>query len=67
MVVVFLYFGYVVRIQSHFSNILTELCRPYSKLLTRSLEGALTIIRSYCNLEAGDTSEMDLAKQGLEP
>ena len=32
--------------------------RPYSKLLTRSREGALTIIRSYCNLEAGDTQSL---------
>ena len=69
VVVVLLYFGYVVRIQSHFSNILTELWSSILKTFDPLPGGSFN--NNSVILQLGSRrypiSEMDLAKQGLEP
>ena len=69
MVVVLLYFGYGVRIQSHFSNILTELWSSILKTFDPLPGGSFN--NNSVILQLGSRrypiSEMDLAKQGLEP
>ena len=69
MVVVLLYFGYVVQIQSHFSNILTQLWSSILKTFDPLPGGSFN--NNSVILQLGSRrypiSEMDLAKQGLEP
>ena len=69
VVFVLLYFGYVVRIQSHFSNILTELWSSILKTFDPLPGGSFN--NNSVILQLGSRrypiSEMDLAKQGLEP
>ena len=67
--VVLLYVDYVVRIQSHFSNILTELWSSILKTFDPLPGGSFN--NNSVILQLGSRryliSEMDLAKQGLEP
>ena len=69
MVVVLLYFGYVVRIRSHFSNILTDLWSSILKTFDPLSGGSFN--NNSVILQLGSRrytiSEMDLAKQGIEP